>query len=126
MTVTSRLPGPLHQRWDWQLQGACRGSDAGLFFHPPGERGRAHDEREEAAKRICGHCPVRAECLAHALGVREPYGVWGGMGEDERRAFMGPARPARPDRAQPASGGRAGPGGRRPGGHRPAGSPPGS
>ncbi|MCU7826926.1 WhiB family transcriptional regulator [Kitasatospora sp. DSM 101779] len=100
MAVISRLPGPLHQRWDWQLQGACRRSDARLFFHPSGERGRAHDEREEAAKRICGDCPVRAECLAHALSVREPYGVWGGMGEDERRAVMGPAR----RRAYPAAG----------------------
>ena len=37
-------------------------------------------------------CPVRAECAAHALAVREPYGVWGGLTEDEREELMGRAR----------------------------------
>ena len=84
MSVISRLPGPVQDQWEWQLRGACRDVDSMLFFHPSGERGRAHDQREAAAKRICAGCPVQAECLAHALQVREPYGVWGGMGENER------------------------------------------
>lgn len=37
-------------------------------------------------------CPVRAQCAAHALQVREPYGVWGGLTEDEREELMGRAR----------------------------------
>ncbi|CAM5312487.1 hypothetical protein SNARM312S_06834 [Streptomyces narbonensis] len=41
-------------------------------------------------------CPVRAECAAHALAVREPYGVWGGLTEDEREELMGRA-PEPPD-----------------------------
>jgi WhiB family redox-sensing transcriptional regulator len=42
-------------------------------------------------------CPVRAECAAHALAVREPYGVWGGLTEDEREELMGRAdAPGRP------------------------------
>lgn len=90
MAVTSRLPEPIHQEWDWQLHAACRGVDERLFFHPSGERGRAHDEREAAAKRICARCPVRKRCLDHSLAVREPYGVWGGVGEDERLALLGP------------------------------------
>ncbi|MGO4753645.1 WhiB family transcriptional regulator, partial [Streptomyces sp. 2MCAF27] len=32
------------------------------------------------------------ECAAHALAVREPYGVWGGLTEDEREELMGRAR----------------------------------
>ncbi|MGA1479922.1 MAG: WhiB family transcriptional regulator, partial [Candidatus Nanopelagicales bacterium] len=32
-------------------------------------------------------CPVLAQCAAHALAVREPYGVWGGMSEDDREAI---------------------------------------
>lgn len=27
-----------------------------------------------------------AECRSHALVVREPYGVWGGLTEEEREA----------------------------------------
>ena len=37
-------------------------------------------------------CPVRAECAAHALAVREPYGVWGGLTEDEREELLGRSR----------------------------------
>ncbi|PRW64791.1 WhiB family transcriptional regulator [Actinopolyspora mortivallis] len=32
----------------------------------------------ERAKRLCGDCPIRAECLAGALSRGEPWGVWGG------------------------------------------------
>ncbi|MFJ4094021.1 WhiB family transcriptional regulator [Kitasatospora sp. NPDC089913] len=90
MTVTERLPGPVDHEWDWQSSAACREEDETLFFHPSGERGRAHDEREAAAKRICAGCPVRQRCLDHSLAVRERYGVWGGLGEDERLALLRP------------------------------------
>ena len=43
--------------------------------------------RELAAKSVCARCPVVAQCAAHALTVREPYGVWGGLSEDEREAI---------------------------------------
>jgi WhiB family redox-sensing transcriptional regulator len=48
-------------------------------------------------------CPVRAECAAHALAVREPYGVWGGLTEDEREELMGRARNRLVSAAAPAS-----------------------
>ncbi len=32
----------------------------------------------EAAKSLCGPCPLRVACLAGALERREPWGVWGG------------------------------------------------
>jgi WhiB family redox-sensing transcriptional regulator len=32
----------------------------------------------EAAKSLCGGCPVREACLAGALERGEPWGVWGG------------------------------------------------
>ena len=32
----------------------------------------------ERAKRLCGECPIRAQCLAAALEREEPWGVWGG------------------------------------------------
>lgn len=88
MTTVHRLPGPRADNWDWQQHGACRGHDAGQFFHPDGERGAARTRREQAAKKLCRGCPVRAECAAHALTVREAYGVWGGFTEAERLRLL--------------------------------------
>ncbi len=84
MAEISRLPGPVADLWEWQLLGACREADPTLFFHPEGERGPARAARETAAKAVCGRCPVVEQCRAHALATREPYGVWGGMSENER------------------------------------------
>ncbi|MEP7333286.1 MAG: WhiB family transcriptional regulator, partial [Terracoccus sp.] len=36
------------------------------------------------AKSVCDACPVMAQCRRHALEVREPYGVWGGLTEADR------------------------------------------
>lgn len=86
MAEITQLPGPVAQMWDWQLQGACRRSGPEVFFHPEGERGSRRRSRDSTAKRICLGCPVVNECREHALAVREPYGVWGAMTEDERES----------------------------------------
>ena len=87
MAEISRLPGPVADIWDWQLHGACREADPRLFFHPEGERGPARRERDAAARSVCQACPVMEQCRKHALTVREPYGVWGGLTEDDREAL---------------------------------------
>jgi WhiB family transcriptional regulator, redox-sensing transcriptional regulator len=92
MANLTRLPGPNADRWDWQLEAACRGMDSGVFFHPDRERGEAREVREADAKRICATCPVRLQCLEHALRVREPYGVWGGRTEHERLELIRSSR----------------------------------
>ena len=92
MAEISRLPGPIADLWDWQLRGACRGVDSELFFHPEGERGPSRRNRDLAAKAVCASCPVVRECAAHALAVREPYGVWGGLTEDEREQIYSTQR----------------------------------
>jgi WhiB family redox-sensing transcriptional regulator len=44
------------------------------------------NKAEEAiALLICGICPVREDCLDHALETNERFGVWGGTTEKERR-----------------------------------------
>jgi WhiB family redox-sensing transcriptional regulator len=43
--------------------------------------------RDRAAKAICAGCPVKAECADYAIRAREPYGVWGGLTEEEREAL---------------------------------------
>ncbi|MGW5670632.1 WhiB family transcriptional regulator [Micromonospora sp. NPDC003776] len=88
MSNVRRLPGPIVDLWDWQRLGACRGRDSAQFFHPDGERGSSRLRRESGAKAVCRACPVRAECAAHALSVREPYGVWGGFSESERLRLL--------------------------------------
>ncbi len=85
MGVPRRIQSLLTDSWDWQLRGACRGLDSSVFFSPEGERGRSRAARVRGAKSICRDCPVRAVCRDFALSAREPYGIWGGMSEDERR-----------------------------------------
>ena len=73
----------------WQLDAACRGEDAAAYFAPNYfEKRSEKDAREARAKVICARCPVREPCLAYALRIREPHGVWGGLNEMERRAVL--------------------------------------
>lgn len=46
---------------------------------------RERSQATREAKAICRGCPVRRECLAYALANREPFGIWGGCSERERR-----------------------------------------
>jgi len=83
-----RLPKPVADVWDWQLEGNCRDEDSAKFFLPSGSRGPDRLRREARAKAICQSCPVLEECRAHSLAAEEPYGVWGGLGESERQAII--------------------------------------
>ena len=66
--------------WNWRIAARCRTADAeGLFVT---------GARQREARAICRTCPVRTECLAHALDHRIEFGVWGGMTERERRALL--------------------------------------
>ena len=70
----------------WQLKAACRGPQAEVFFPPSHfERKEEKLEREHRAKEICATCPVRQPCLAYAIRIREPHGIWGGLNEAERK-----------------------------------------
>lgn len=70
--------------WFWQERGACRSVDPTLFFHPQNERGLSRTRRDRLAKAVCASCAVRLECADYAIRAREPYGVWGGLSEEER------------------------------------------
>jgi len=84
MANITRLPQPLAEVYEWQFDGACRDADPEIFFSPESERGPRRRARERAAKTFCARCPVVQQCLEHALQVREPYGVWGGLTTGER------------------------------------------
>jgi len=65
---------------------SCRGADAELFFGPTDPETRVERvRRENTAKSICRDCPAVLACRDHALEHGEVYGVWGGLGEQERR-----------------------------------------
>ena len=88
MSETSRLPKPVAANWEWQYEGACRSLPTEMFFHPDGERGPRRRNRENVAKAVCNSCPVLEACRKHALAVQEPYGIWGGLSEDDRVAIL--------------------------------------
>lgn len=67
----------------WTDQALCATVDPELWFP---EKGALNRE----AKRICGGCPVAAECLEYALARNERYGIWGGYSELQRRGMRGP------------------------------------
>jgi WhiB family redox-sensing transcriptional regulator len=74
----SPFPLALDQPADWRADAACKNVDVEVFF--------AIDEpSQQEAVAICETCPVRAECLEHALIAREQYGVWGGVREQDRK-----------------------------------------
>jgi WhiB family redox-sensing transcriptional regulator len=83
------LPRPYH----WSDDAACSGMDTAIFF-PVGKGGVPASVEAEYAKSFCQACPVRSECLAYALTHREDYGVWGGLGEEERASLLRQARRA--------------------------------
>lgn len=70
----------------WHDRSTCRDLEPNeadrLFFPAP----RAHKDIAEA-KTLCGGCPVRQDCFAHALDNDIRSGLWGGLTEAERRPW---------------------------------------
>ena len=87
----------------WWFAGLCAQTDPELFFP---EKGGSVRE----AKAVCAPCPVRAQCLAHALAHDERFGVWGGLSEPERRRLQSAAT-HRSSAAQPRGRRTGGPAG---------------
>ncbi len=73
----------------WQERALCRQEDPNLFFSPQATETKEEKlAREAKAKEICARCPVKASCLRYALDTREPFGIWGGLNESERRQYL--------------------------------------
>ncbi len=62
----------------WHKDRLCAQTDPDLWFPDKGGTSRE-------AKRICAACEVQTECLEYALEHNEQHGIWGGVGERERR-----------------------------------------
>lgn len=63
---------------DFRSFANCLGVGSELFF--PEQGASAKD-----AKVVCQGCVVREQCLEYALVNGEKFGIWGGLGERERR-----------------------------------------
>jgi WhiB family redox-sensing transcriptional regulator len=76
--ITLALPRP----GGWTEFALCAQADPDAWFP---ERGRI----AAAARRICGTCPVRVQCLDYALSGADTWhgistGIWGGTSPRER------------------------------------------
>jgi len=69
---------PVLDERPWAVYAACKDETSMTFFP------QTKDE-EAFALAICGICPVREDCLDHALETKERFGVWGGATEKERK-----------------------------------------
>lgn len=61
----------------WSTEAACQGQETLFFSYKP--------EHIQEAKKLCGECPVRFECLQDALDIGERFGIRGGVSEIELR-----------------------------------------
>lgn len=66
---------------DWRQGARCGELPTDLFFSEL-------DDERDYAKSICRRCSVVADCLAEALVLGEPFGVWGGLSATERRLLQ--------------------------------------
>ena len=65
----------------WADRARCRGMDPEAFF------GRNLTEARDAIK-TCERCDVRQSCLDYAVDEGIEIGVWGGLTERQRRAYV--------------------------------------
>ena len=65
--------------WAQHPDRGCAGVDPDFFFPVS-----TTSPQVEAAKAVCRPCPVRRECLEHAM-TRGEKGIWGGTDEVERK-----------------------------------------
>jgi len=84
-----RQPTPLEV--DWHEQAACYR----LWYENPkndpffvNTRSEATRKTAEARQWCLKPCPVREQCLRSSLEHRDRYGVWGGLGPNERRRYL--------------------------------------
>jgi len=79
----------------WDEHAACNGHDGDLWF-PDIPRGPKPDNTPDPwanARTICNTCPVKDDCLEHALSNDERHGMWGGTTPEERRRILNGPRP---------------------------------
>ena len=81
------LPDLPTARPTWHAHAACTGRSEVMF-----STSRA---AVAEAKALCRRCPAMERCARDALERGERFGTWGGLSEDDRRAFHASGRAGR-------------------------------
>jgi hypothetical protein len=91
MTIQDNRADVIFSMFDvggWAVEAACRGRhDIPFFSKLQSEMERPAGQSIEAylrpARNLCVECPVKMDCLMHAMAVQE-HGIWAGTDFDER------------------------------------------
>lgn len=75
----------------WPPGAVCTRDDTDDLFP---ERGVQASAVRATIARLCDRCPIRTECLEWALTRPEPFGIWGGTTDQERRVMRRQRRKA--------------------------------
>ena len=89
MSIVGAIPFGNPQPWTDMARCKETGPDDATWF--PDKFSRGLD-----AKRICGSCDVRAQCLKYAMDNRVTSGIWGGLSPREREVLRRQRRPKQP------------------------------
>ena len=73
---------------EWMSDSLCKNLAGDIWF-PPFEATNP-EQYYAIAKTICNVCPVWKECLD--IGIKETYGVWGGLTPQDRTPLQKSAR----------------------------------
>lgn len=92
--VARRVADGAGEGLGWWREARCAQADPDAFFPvlggpghggPGGGPGDGRELGVADTRAICRRCPVRDQCLDHALREGERDGIWGGMTPSQRR-----------------------------------------
>lgn len=72
------------------MSALCAQIDPDLWFDYDEHTRRAKERQRQVAvaKAICASCPLLMACRDYGLETRQPYGIWGGLDEDDRQNVL--------------------------------------
>lgn len=69
---------------EWTTEAICAQVSGDLWFPKKGANG----PMVAIVRSMCAGCPVRRQCLEHAIATEEQHGIWGGLTTKERRQLI--------------------------------------
>lgn len=76
--ASARAASDIEHGADWRTHARCRKEPETFVIVEINEKGDEPPYPTAAQTACCNLCPVRTDCLNHALAAQEPAGVWGG------------------------------------------------